>query len=174
MGVPCRVGELVESADVDQQNFDRLQGNRDPRQLEDLAVDFLGALRRHADQAAGRRDLTQLVFCTLRSTRKFANLQAEPRVALLVDDRDNVETDLQEAAAATVLGRAEEIVGAERQREVARFVARHPAMADFVSSPGCALMGVAVEAYYLVTRFQNVIEIYPDHGDLRTADPQAR
>ena len=118
--------------------------------------------------------LQRLVFATLRTTRKFANLQAEPRVALLVDDRDNVETDLQEAAAATVLGRAEEIVGAERQREVARFVARHPAMADFVSSPGCALMGVAVEAYYLVTRFQNVIEIYPDHGDLRTADPQAR
>lgn len=116
--------------------------------------------------------LGSLTFCTLRTTRKFANLQAEPRVSLLVDDRDNAETDLQDAAAVTVLGRAEELTDAGRARAAERFVARHPAMDDFVRSPGCALMRVEVRAYYLVTRFQNVIELYPDHGSLRTADPK--
>ncbi|MBW2523074.1 MAG: pyridoxamine 5'-phosphate oxidase family protein [Deltaproteobacteria bacterium] len=117
-------------------------------------------------------DLATLTFCTLRTTRKFANLEAEPRVSLLIDDRDNAETDLQDAAAVTVLGEAEELTGDAREREVDRFLGRHPAMADFIRSPGCALMRVAVRAYYLVTRFQNVIELYPADGTFRTADPE--
>ena len=114
-------------------------------------------------------DLEQLIFATLRTTRRFANLTAEPRVSLLIDDRSNAETDLLDAAAVTVLGDALEMEGERRETAAKRFLARHPAMAEFVGSPGCALMAVQVRAYYLVTRFQNVIEIRPKHGSLRTS-----
>ena len=117
-----------------------------------------------------KADLKQLVFFTLRSTRKFANLEAEGRVALLIDDRSNDETDLQEAAAVTVLGACAEARGEERSTLSDWFLNRHPAMADFVRSPGCAVMKVDVRSYYLVTRFQNVIELHVEDGERRDPD----
>jgi len=105
-------------------------------------------------------DLKQLVFCTLRSTRKFANLEAEGRVALLIDNRSNDESDLQQAAAVTVVGACAEAHGEERTFLTDCFLVRHPTMAEFVKSPGCAVMKVDVRSYYLVTRFQNVIELH--------------
>jgi hypothetical protein len=116
------------------------------------------------------RDLKQLVFCTLRSTRKFANLEAEGRVALLIDNRSNDETDLQQAAAVTVLGACAEVHGETRHTLSERFLNRHPAMAEFVRSPGCAVMNVDVRSYYLVTRFQNVIELHVQDGEHRDSD----
>ena len=110
-------------------------------------------------------DLKQMVFCTLRSTRKFANLEAEGRVALLIDNRSNEETDLQQAAAVTVLGDCKEAKGDERSALADCFLRRHPAMAGFVRSPGCAVMRVDVRSYYLVTRFQNVIELHVQDGE---------
>ncbi len=115
-------------------------------------------------------DLKQLVFCTLRSTRKFANLEAEGRVALLIDNRSNDETDLQQAAAVTVLGGCAEALGEERSALSGCFLNRHPAMADFVRSPGCAVMKVDVRSYYLVTRFQNVIELHVQSGERCDSD----
>ena len=51
-----------------------------------------------------------------------------------------------------------------------QFLARHPSMADFVRSPGCAVMKVDVRSYYLVTRFQNVIELHVEDGERRDSD----
>lgn len=112
-----------------------------------------------------KTDLRQLVFCTLRSTRKFANLEAEGRAAILIDNRSNDETDLQQAAAVTVLGECAEAQGEERNELSEWFLERHPAMAEFVSSPGCAVMRLDVRSYYLVTRFQNVIELHVRDGE---------
>jgi hypothetical protein len=115
-------------------------------------------------------DLKQLVFCTLRSTRKFANLEAEGRVALLVDNRSNDETDLRQAAAVTVLGDCAEAHGEESTSLRDGFLVRHPAMAEFVQSPGCAVIKVDVRSYYLVTRFQNVVELHVRDNDGRDSD----
>jgi len=117
-------------------------------------------------------DLQYLAFCTLRATRKYANLSADGRVALLIDSRENQETDLHEAAAVTILGDCVEIRGDAREEVAGRFLARHPAMEGFVRSPGCAVMRVAVRTFLLVTRFQNVVELHPEvAGDV---DPTAR
>jgi nitroimidazol reductase NimA-like FMN-containing flavoprotein (pyridoxamine 5'-phosphate oxidase superfamily) len=107
-------------------------------------------------------DLTRIVFCTLRTTRKYANLSADGRVALLVDSRSNEEADLQRAAAVTVLGECQEARGGQRAALSEQLLARHPAMTDFVRSPDCAVMAVDVRSYYLVTQFQNVIELHVD------------
>jgi nitroimidazol reductase NimA-like FMN-containing flavoprotein (pyridoxamine 5'-phosphate oxidase superfamily) len=55
---------------------------------------------------AAAQHMREIIFATSRATRKFANLTAEPRVSLLIDDRSNRETDFGEAAAVTVLGAA--------------------------------------------------------------------
>jgi nitroimidazol reductase NimA-like FMN-containing flavoprotein (pyridoxamine 5'-phosphate oxidase superfamily) len=53
---------------------------------------------------AATEDLRLLVFATDRATHKFANLSANPGVAMLVDDRSHREADLSEATAVTATG----------------------------------------------------------------------
>lgn len=110
---------------------------------------------------AATADLKEIVFATTRATRKFANLTAEPRVSLLVDNRSNRETDFGEAAAVTILGTASELLEPERERYQAIYLAKHPYLRDFVTAPSCALLRVRVEKYILVTRFQEVHEVVP-------------
>lgn len=105
-------------------------------------------------------DLRQLYFATLRATRKWANLAGNHHVSLLIDNRSNQVTDFSRAAAATILGSAEELSGTELESGLAIFLRRHPHLAEFTASPSCALFRVQIESIYLVTRFQNVTEFH--------------
>jgi heme iron utilization protein len=107
---------------------------------------------------AAASDLKSLVFATTRATRKFANLEADPRVSMVLDNRSNRVVDFRKAVAATALGRAGEARGKEREKLAAMYLAKHPHLKDFVNSPTCALVKVRVEVYYVVWRFQNVFE----------------
>lgn len=107
---------------------------------------------------AAASDLKHLVFATTRTTRKFANLEADPRVSMVLDNRSNRVADFRKAVAATALGRAGEARGKERGKLAAIYLAKHPHLKDFVNSPTCALVKVRVEVYYVVWRFQNVFE----------------
>jgi heme iron utilization protein len=104
-------------------------------------------------------DLKQLLFATTRATRKYANLMADSRVALLVDNRTNEVTDFTEAAALTALGKAWELQGAERQRSLEVYLRKHPNLEDFVTGPTCALLRVTVDKYIVVSQFQVVREL---------------
>ncbi len=107
---------------------------------------------------AATPDLKNLFFATTRATRKFANLQADSRVSMVLDNRSNRVADFRKAVAATVLGRAKEIKGRDRQKIAKIYLAKHPHLKEFISSPTCALIKIRVEVYYLVWRFQNVFE----------------
>ena len=107
---------------------------------------------------AATPDLKNLVFATTRATRKFANLQADSRVSMVLDNRSNRVADFRKAVAATALGRAKEIKGRDRNKIAKMYLSKHPHLKEFVSSPTCALVKIRVEVYYLVWRFQNVFE----------------
>jgi len=106
-------------------------------------------------------DLASLYFATTRATRKYANLHEERRVALLVDNRSNRESDFREAIAATATGFAQEVIGGEREPIQALYLAKHPNLGPFVSSPECALFRVRVETYVVVQQFQQVRTLHP-------------
>ena len=108
---------------------------------------------------AATADLKYLLFATTRATRKYANLMADPRVAVLVDNRRNDPGDFAEAAALTALGKVWELQGGDRQQFLEVYLKKHPYLKDFVASPTCALLRVKVDRYILVTRFQEVREI---------------
>jgi nitroimidazol reductase NimA-like FMN-containing flavoprotein (pyridoxamine 5'-phosphate oxidase superfamily) len=108
---------------------------------------------------AATPDLKNLLFATTRATRKFANIQADPRVSMVVDNRSNRVADFRKAVAATVLGRAKEVRGKERKELAKMYLAKHPHLKEFVASPTCALVRIRVELYYVVWRFQNVFEL---------------
>jgi nitroimidazol reductase NimA-like FMN-containing flavoprotein (pyridoxamine 5'-phosphate oxidase superfamily) len=103
-------------------------------------------------------DLRQLVFATSRDTRKFSNLMAEPRVALVIDSRCNSGADLNNAVAVTALGPVHEAAGGERERLAQLYVAKHPTLAEFIGSPGMAVCTVAVEDY-VIAGFSGVTKL---------------
>lgn len=106
-------------------------------------------------------DISHIVFATRRATRKFNFLVTHPRVALLFDDRSNLDSDVSQAVAITATGTARELVDEEtRAAASAALVARHPGLETFVADPQCALVRVDVDVFYVVTQFQNVAELH--------------
>ena len=108
---------------------------------------------------AATADLKNLLFATIRATRKYANVMADPRVALLADTRTNRDADFHSALAVTATGRAGEVRGPARARLLKVYIAKHPSLEEFVKSPDCALLRLRVNRYYVVSRFKNVIEL---------------
>jgi nitroimidazol reductase NimA-like FMN-containing flavoprotein (pyridoxamine 5'-phosphate oxidase superfamily) len=105
-------------------------------------------------------DLKQIYFVTPKTTRKFANLSKDHRVALLANSSTNQAEDFHRAIAVTAVGIAEEITGAEREQILKQYLAKHPHLADFVKSPTCALVRVTPRSYYMVKNFQIVMELH--------------
>ena len=109
---------------------------------------------------AATKDLKQILFATTRSTRKYANLKKDTRVALVIDSRENRETDLHKAMAVTVTGKAEETGPGEKEVYSGIYLEKHPYLKDFLKSPTCSLLRIDVDTYYLVRRFQEVSELH--------------
>lgn len=108
---------------------------------------------------AATEDLAHILFATSRPTRKYANLRANARVALLVDSRRNEESDFHRAEAVTVIGTVAELIGAERDKYLPLYLKKHPALTDFANAPSCALLSISVERYIRVKNFQRVSEL---------------
>jgi hypothetical protein len=109
---------------------------------------------------AATDDLKSLLFATTRDTRKFDNLTLNPMVALVMDNRANQETDFHRAIAVTATGSVKESGALEKDLLLKLYLSRHPYLRDFVTSPTCALLKVDVDTYYIVSNFQNVMELH--------------
>jgi nitroimidazol reductase NimA-like FMN-containing flavoprotein (pyridoxamine 5'-phosphate oxidase superfamily) len=105
-------------------------------------------------------DLKRIVFATSRATRKFANLKADARVSLLIDNRSNEAADFRDAMAVTATGKAREAGEGEHEILLADYLAKHRSLEEFAASPTCALLVVDVDVYYAVSRFQHVMELH--------------
>ena len=110
---------------------------------------------------AATPDLRRILFPTRAGTQKFANLEAEPRVALLVDNRSNSADDYRNAAAVTAIGSSRIEAGPEADGLRARLLTRHPMLAEFLATPDCRIAAVTVSHYLLVTRFESVTRLDP-------------
>ena len=127
-----------------------------------LATEQAGAPYANLVAFAVTRDLKKILFATPRMTRKYGNLQRNPQVALLIDSRANRAADLQAATAVTAVGRAAELVDAERQAFFSVYLARHPSLLDFAHAPTTSLFCISVERYVVVDHFQHVVVLNVD------------
>lgn len=104
-------------------------------------------------------DLRALVFTTATATRKFANISADNRVAMLVNNTVNAVEDFHRAAAVTALGRVQVVAPEAASDDLKLFLAKHPYLKAFAESPTTAMLRIAVDRYIIVKQFQKVIEI---------------
>ena len=117
-------------------------------------------LRRSLVAFANTDNLREIVFATLRTTRKYANIDADKHVALLIDNRSNKTADFRKAMAATAIGQIREITKRKNSRYLRLYLEKHPHLKEFVEAPTCALLCIVVEKYYVVNRFQQVVELH--------------
>jgi nitroimidazol reductase NimA-like FMN-containing flavoprotein (pyridoxamine 5'-phosphate oxidase superfamily) len=131
-----------------------------PDQIEQMIADLCESQRYAvlATQEEGRPylsllafastpDVRELIFATERDTAKYANLTADPRVAVLIDNRSNRSLDTEDGMAATAIGAAEEVSEDERGQVQRFYLAKHPHLDGFVGSHSCALVRVKVDRY---------------------------
>ena len=128
------------------------------QQLAVLATDNAAGPYTSLVAVAITPDLRKIFFATPRGTRKWGNLTGNPKVSLLIDNRNNQVKDFGLAVAATFQGVAEALSETNRESGVLIYLSRHPQMAEFIASPDTALFCVQVRAIYLVTQFQKINE----------------
>jgi nitroimidazol reductase NimA-like FMN-containing flavoprotein (pyridoxamine 5'-phosphate oxidase superfamily) len=104
-------------------------------------------------------DLRELIFATMRQRLKYQNMAANPRVTLMIDDRDEQNNDFNETTSITIIGSAEDVNGQKREECASSLVKRHPVLSDFVSLPDCAIMRVTIDKIYVVSDFESVVKI---------------
>ncbi len=103
-------------------------------------------------------DLKYVLFATTRNTHKYANIQNNPNISMLVDNRTNRAMDFSNAQALTILGKAEEVSDDEKPKYMTIYLQRHPYLKEFVMNPNCALMRIQSHKYILVRKFQEAVE----------------
>lgn len=106
-------------------------------------------------------DLRTILFPTRSGTRKFSNLEADPKVALLIDNRSNTAADYLSAAAITVIGSVSVERGSEEMERRRILLTRHPLLAEFFAEADCRIAAVTPCEYRLVTRFETVVRLDP-------------
>ena len=85
---------------------------------------------------------------------------ADPRVSLLIDSRTHRDTDFHEAVAATALGTASVADKEMVNSLLTEYITRHPYLDGFVAAATTRVIEVTIQSYYLVERFQNVMELH--------------
>ncbi len=104
-------------------------------------------------------DLRELVFATLRRTRKYRNMRKNAHVSFLINSAVNTARNLKNAVAVTALGSVTDIKGKKRHQYQALLIQRHPGLRPFLERSDCALMVLVVDKYVLVDRFERVREL---------------
>ena len=107
------------------------------------------------------RDLRQIIFATERGTQKYRNIISNDKVALLIDNRSNNQSDFTEAVAITALGVASELRGDRSKKLVQSYLDRHPSLGEFLQRPDTAIIRVTV-ADYVLARFDGAERIRVD------------
>lgn len=93
---------------------------------------------------------SRLVMATLPDTRKWRNILADPRISLLVDDRETA-LDRGSVHALTLAGRHGPGTEAQRQAGLTLLGRRHPHLAGLLARPEVALIRLQVVSYLLLT-----------------------
>ncbi|MBS3756571.1 MAG: pyridoxamine 5'-phosphate oxidase family protein, partial [Desulfobacterales bacterium] len=74
--------------------------------------------------------------------------------------RSNAPADIADAMAATATGSVDMLSENEQVTLLNIYLQKHPHLAEFAKSPSTRLIRLNVLCYYVVSRFQNVVELH--------------
>ena len=104
-------------------------------------------------------DFQYLIFSTMRDRLKYRQIQTNPRVSLMIDDRSDKNHDFEKTTSVTLIGSAKDIRGSERQDYADILLQKHPVLDEFVNHADCAIIRVSIDKMYVVSNFESVLKI---------------
>jgi len=104
-------------------------------------------------------DLNYFYFLTPNATRKYENLKANPKVCILVNNIRNNAEDIYNAVSVTGTGVSEIIDKSIEQKALDLYLRKHPNLKKFSKAPTTAFIRISMQRYFMVNRFQNVVEV---------------
>lgn len=108
---------------------------------------------------ASTKDLKTLLIVTGRTSRKFQNILANPRVSFFTDNRPDSSLYIHAAMGISAKGQAYELDKRSESDSVRIYLEKHPAMEEFLKSLETVLIGIQVESYEVVTNFQELATV---------------
>ena len=99
-----------------------------------------------------------IIFATPSSGRKYRNLKAIPKAALLISAASGTDNDFYEASALTITGKCEEI--SQKNESVTCYIKKFPELENFANDQETAFFRLKSESFYLVKNFQEVRELH--------------
>lgn len=94
-------------------------------------------------------DLRYLLIATPRGTSKYKNMQHNPAVSLMVDNRSASNPDFRQGIAVNCIGRALTVSAHEFEACKKLHFQRHVHLQTHLDSPDCALVRINVELYII-------------------------
>lgn len=104
-------------------------------------------------------DIVYFYFFTPSTTRKYDNLIANPKVSILVNDSRNSADDIYNAVSVTGTGDSQVIDKAKEKNAFDLYLKKHPHLKEFCNAPSTAFIRIKMKRYFMVNRFQNVVEV---------------
>ncbi len=104
-------------------------------------------------------DLKYFYFLTPNTTRKYDHLTANPKVSILVNDSRNRADDIYNAVSVTGTGVADLVEKVENNSALDIYLKKHPHLKEFSKAPTTAFIRISMNRYFMVNRFQNVVEL---------------
>ena len=95
-----------------------------------------------------------IFFATRRDSTKFFNLLNNPCVSILIDDRKNLSSDIQNARAVSAEAEAKDV---KKNKEILKklLLKKHPELSGFINEPNCELFELEIKKFYYVDNFEN-------------------
>lgn len=145
--------------DIKKQALDQIKNLFDSQAFAVLSTQKNGQPYANLVAVAATDDLEEIIFLTPNTTRKYENLTDNSKVAILINDSRNEADDINKAVCVTATGTATIAENQERKKLLNLFIKRHPHLTAFSAEPTTVLVCVAVDTFFVVSQFQNVLKI---------------
>jgi uncharacterized pyridoxamine 5'-phosphate oxidase family protein len=105
-------------------------------------------------------DFKFLYFFTPKNTMKYKNIEINPYVSILIDNRDKNSNKKFLITAVTVIGKAS-ILKKFDSTIINEFLFYYPELTEFTKPGLNVLVKIDIDKYILVSKLQHVVEVKP-------------
>ena len=106
------------------------------------------------------RDFKYLYFFTPKNTMKYKNIEINPNVSIIINNRDKSSNKKTLITAVTVIGKASILEKFDRTI-ISEFLFYYPELTEFTKPGLNALVKIDIDKYILVSKLQHVVEVKP-------------
>jgi nitroimidazol reductase NimA-like FMN-containing flavoprotein (pyridoxamine 5'-phosphate oxidase superfamily) len=100
---------------------------------------------------ASNAPCTEIYMVTMKDSRKYRNMCANPAVSLLIDNRQGTSTSYTDTLALNLSGRFQPIIEATQKKKILEVLSkRHPALVDLFDNPGGEPVKIIIESILLL------------------------